>query len=222
MMIHFQDTDKLTYQTLTYRFEVITMRYDFATDNQLKVILENDGTCPSYLLSETIEEVIRRDLYKNYLIRLLNNRFKAIRYVEYLTKLTFEEIKNLCYEQAFEAIRFYKPGKGGFLQFWTNFILTALSGVSKRYRAQMRTAEIVYLDEHPIQIVDDFNTERKAVNRVYIKELFSNLAKEEQEIILRYNNDYTFVEIAQHIGKSREYTRKKYYRAIEKLKEIGA
>lgn len=198
------------------------MNWTIATNQQLKSIIEQDGECSPHLLYGALEEVVRRDLYNNYIVRLINRRYKAIKYLEYLTKLTFDEIKLLSYEQMFEALKFYKPGKCPFIQFWPNFIHTAFNYETRKYRTKMRTAEFVYMDETPIQIVDDHNLERKVVNRVYLEQLLSVLTSEDRMIFLQYNNDSTFAEIGKQIGRSREHVRKKYYKTVEKLREIGA
>jgi RNA polymerase sigma factor (sigma-70 family) len=198
------------------------MNWIKATNDQLKVIIGNDGECPSPLLYGALEEATRRNLYKPYLLKVLISRFKSIPYLENLTKLTIDEILNLCYEKAFDAIKFHKPGNGYFLSFWKRFIHNALNDVIERNQRKKRTAEMISLNEEEIQIVDDFNTERKAINRVILESLLSQLPREEQYIVLKYNAFYTFREIGKDIGRSRDYARLKYYAAIEKLKSIGA
>lgn len=200
------------------------MDYTKATDQQIKVILEDDGECPPLLLREVMEEAVRRDLYSHYMIRMLNNWFKAVRFAEHTLKLTFDEIKYTLYMEAFNALRFYKPGKGSFKDFWVRFMINAVRREKRQYEAEKRTAEFFYIDEDPgkVQLIDDHNTERKAVNRVYIGWLLSKLTEEEQNIVLQYNKDRTFKEIGNGLGRSTEYARKKYYKSIEKLKAMGA
>lgn len=199
------------------------MDYTKATDDQLKVIVESDGECPSSLLYPVLEEVVRRDLYKNYMIRVLNSRYKAIRYVEHLTKLSFDELKYLLYEQAFEALKHYKPGKNPFLKFWVNFMFTALNYETRKYRRKCRQGETVHIDDEKvfIRLVDDNNTERKAINRVLLGSLLQHINEKERFILLRRNDDYTFQEIANEIGYSREYVRKKHNEITNKLRLIA-
>jgi RNA polymerase sigma factor (sigma-70 family) len=196
------------------------MNWDIATNQQIKSIIEADGDCPPHLLQQALEEAVRRDLYAAYIYKVLTRHFGAVRFAEKVLRLPFEEIKHLCYIEAFEALKYYKPGQRAILGFWSRFIETKLRDVYRRQGAQKRTAEFVYIDddEEFVQIVDDPNIERKVVNRITIEELLNCLTTFERTIVLQRNKDYTFPEIGKQLGYSRQYIFNTYKKALAKMR----
>ena len=79
------------------------MKWELATNQQIKSIIESDGLCPAHLLKQALEETVRRDLYQNYIGQIIIKRYGTLQQAERLMRLTFDEIKYLCYEQAFKT-----------------------------------------------------------------------------------------------------------------------
>jgi RNA polymerase sigma factor (sigma-70 family) len=198
------------------------MKWELATNKQIKSIVEADGECFPHLLKQALEEAIKRDLYAGYIYKILTKRFGAVKNAERILKLPFHEIKHLCYIEVFTALKYYKPGKYAFLGFWSRFLKTKLRDLYRKQTSQKRTAEFVYLDDQEefIQIVDDHNTERKVINRITIEELLAKLTPFERTIVLRRNKDYTFPEIGEQLGYSRQYICTTYKRALVKMRGI--
>lgn len=196
------------------------MKWELATNQQIKSIIESDGLCPAHLLHQALEEMIRRDLYQNYIGQLLIRRYGTIQQAEQLMKLTFDEVKYLCYEQAFEAMRFYKPGKNGFLSFWSSFIANAIITEIRKYTFQKRSAETQSIDDenNHVQIVDDHNTERKVINRLLIESLFEQMSEKEKFIVTKLWEGYSYIEISKMCGYGRNYANNIHYKMIKRLK----
>lgn len=102
------------------------MNFEKATNEQLKVILEQDVGIAPHLIQGAFEEAVKRDLYAKYFIWTLNRKYKAINYAKHLLKMDLNEIKNMLYYEGFNALKYYKPGKYHFFGFWNRFIHTAL------------------------------------------------------------------------------------------------
>lgn len=195
------------------------MDYIKATDDQLKVIVESDGECPSSLLYPVLEEVVRRDLYKNYMFSIMGGK-ERIFHLESETKQTIDELKNLLYLKAFDALKYYKPGKNSFLSFWTRFMKTALRDEVRHFQLQCRKGNEIDVDNEDvyIQLVSDNNTERKVINRMMIADLFELITDEERYIVTKRYEGYTYGEIEKVLGYGRNYAKTKHKRMVKRLK----
>ena len=205
---------------MIFRSEVDIMDFTKATNKQLKVIIEHDGEVPASLLHQILEEVIRRDLYQNYIGQILIRRYGTLQQAEQLMRLTFDEIKYLCYEQAFETLRFYKPGKNNFLSFWSSFIANTIKTEIRKYTMQKRSADTQSIDDENVhvQIVNDHNTERKVINRMMIESLFKRMSEKEQFIVMKLAEGYSYIEISKMCGYGRNYANNIHYKMIKRLK----
>ncbi|MRX70865.1 sigma-70 family RNA polymerase sigma factor [Bacillus lacus] len=193
-----------------------------ATDKQLQAIINHDGQCPPQLLYEAVEEAVRRDLYHYYLWYFITKRFKSVRFAEQLLQMSFDDMKQIMYIKAFDALKRYKPGKYPFICFWARFMNTKLSDLNRDRKAGKREGETVTIDdeEKPFHLVSDYNVERLVLNRITINNLLSRLTPLEKEVVLWREQGYKFPEIGLKTGFTRTYMHKTYKQALAKMREV--
>lgn len=192
-----------------------------ATNQQIKVIIESDGDCPPHLLYQAVEEAIRRNLFVGLMYTLVTKKM-SIEYVEQVLKTTLADIQQAFNIKAFDALKFYKPGKNPFISFWTRFMLIELSEIIKFNNSQKRTGTTVTIDDdevRPIHIVSDHNVERLVLNRLDIQKRLSVLTPFQREIVLLREKGYTFPEIGEKMGYGRAYMWNSYKSALEQMRE---
>ncbi|PLT34104.1 hypothetical protein CUU64_07655 [Bacillus sp. V5-8f] len=141
-------------------------------------------------------------------------------YVEEVLHTTIEDIIQVFSIKAFDALKWFKPGKHPFLGFWARFMVNALKDIARNSKLQKRLGQTVTIDdeEQPIHLVSDKNAERLVINRLWLHELFSLLSEKERTVVIRRFNNYTFPEIAEQMGFSRSHPRKIYLQALEKMR----
>lgn len=181
-----------------------------ATNQQLKVIFEEDGHCPIPLLSQVIEEVISRDLYKGYIIRIVNSRFKSIKYAEYILGQTLEDIKSILYFEMINALKFFKQGKNGFIGFWANFMQSKLKDMSRDSEAAVRKInhylDPIEDDEGKVIVIEDVtNVEKKVIQMLEVESVFKHLNEKEITVVKLRSEGYTDREIGEKLNVSRQF-----------------
>ena len=197
------------------------MNWEKATDEQLKVIIEDDGGVPPRLLAGVYEEVVRRNLYEGYFYSMLTKRFITLRYAVRCLKTPFEDLLQIFYIAGFQALKKFKPGKNAFLTFWARFAEMEIKTIKRDSNTQKRSAYVVSVDAEDVywELPSDMNVEKTVVNRITVEELLSILSVEERAIVLMRNEDYTFVEIGRQMGYARDTIRMKYNKALAKMRK---
>lgn len=198
------------------------MNFSNATNEQLKNIIEWDEGCIGTLLYPIYEECVKRDLYDAFITGFLIKLFLSVQRAEKLTKMNYDELKWFSYEQGFEAMKKFKPGNRPFIALWSNVIKRGLIELVRKQNAQKRTAEIFNIDEMVLNIpMAHHDTEKTAINRVYIDSILNNLRPKEKEIVLARYQGYTLKEIGRMQGVSRSGIQKRINLYLKRLKEIG-
>lgn len=196
------------------------MKLSKATKVQLKNILEWDHMVPAPLLWEVYEESVKREVHKRFVVSCILNLFGSPDRAERMTKMNLNELKWFCYEKGFEAIKKFSPGKRPFIALWSIFIRRALRDLARDLSAQKRTAEIISFDEAGDWSLPpaSHNTEKTALNRVYIESLLNHLTETEKEIALKRYEGYTLNEIADMQGITRSGIQRRIQLYVKRIK----
>ncbi len=196
------------------------MDWTKATIKQLKTIIQSDFECPKHLLYGAFEEVIKRDGYKHYINSALINRFGTLTDAEQQTKMTRDELKWHLYERVFQIIEKYKQGHP-ILALWNKDIQFTLRDLARTHRAQMRTADVIELDKDEVWMlpVAHHNTEKTALDRVYIDYLFSRMTDSEKKLIIMKSEGYEWKEMSQKLGMSIGGLQKRLAKCVKRMNE---
>lgn len=199
------------------------MDYTKATKQQLKNILEWDENIPAPLLPGVYEEAVRRDIFKAYLSGIIFRVFGTSENAEKSTRMTMDELRWAMYEKGFETVKAFKPGDKPFVRVWAFFSKRLLIGIFREQNAQKRTAEIIDIDSVGEWVLPSSwrNTEKAALDRIYVKTLIGHMTETEKEIFLKRAEGYTQKEIGQIQGISRTGVQKKINFFIDKVKRMG-
>lgn len=183
------------------------MKWHLATDKQLRTIIEDDREIPSLLLYQVLEEATKRDLYRPLIRYFVKKHFKGVDAAELITDTPFEDIKQLCYIEMFEAAKRFKPGKCSFISFWYRFVRTKFMDISKAAQTQKREVNRLRADttnkdtkEEYIQIVSDTNVEKTVVNKMYLDYLFQFVKPQQLEVLQLMRKGYRVVDVAEILG----------------------
>lgn len=198
------------------------MKVNSATKQQLKNIIEWDNHCPVTLLSRIFEEAVNREVHKPFVIRCIIKFFGSKEKAEKSTKMTMDELKWLCYEKGFEALKIFNPGNRPFIALWSDFVRKALSEEARTHKAQKRTAEIISIDKVGDWILphSHYNTEKTVINRIEIQHLLSQMKDTEKQIALKRYEGYTLEEIAAVQGITRSGIQRRIKTYLKKLRGI--
>jgi RNA polymerase sigma factor (sigma-70 family) len=199
------------------------MNVSKASKQELKNIIEWDSHCPTILLYQIFEEAVTRDLYKYFIVGCIIKYFKSTDTAERLMKMNADEIKWLCYEKGFEALEKFKAGNRPFIALWSRYIKYSLKDHTRDMQAQKRTADLIDIDHVGDWILptSHLNTEKTALNRIYIASLLDKLSETEKEIALKRFEGYTLVEIAKMQGISKGGVQRRIETYVKRLKEVA-
>lgn len=198
------------------------MNLSNSSNKQLKNIIEWDNHCPTILLYQVYEESVKRDLYRYFIVGCIIKFFRTSENAERMTKLTSDELKWLCYEKGFEALKIFKPGNRPFIALWSRFIKYTFRDLARDQKAQKRTAEIIDIDDVGDWILPQasHNTERTALNRIYIQSLMDQLSDTEKEIATKRYVGYTLDEIAEIQGITKSGIQQRIRTYVKRLQEV--
>nr|WP_259549235.1 hypothetical protein [Heyndrickxia oleronia] len=197
------------------------MNLSKASDSQLKNILEWDEGCSNVLLYPIYEECVKRDLYNSFIIGFLIKLYGSTKKAEQLTRLSVDEIKWLSYEQGFKILKVFKPGNRPFIAAWSHVIKYKIHEIIRKQYAKKRTGEEINIDEMVIGIPSsNHDTEKTAINRVYIEFLFQNLRPFEKEIVLARYQGFTLDEIGAMQGVTTPGIQKRIKTYVKRLREV--
>lgn len=191
-----------------------------ATKVQLKNILEWDHLVPSPLLREVYEESVKREVHKRFVVSCILNLFGSPERAERLTKMTLNELKWFCYERGFEAVKKFTPGNRPFIALWSIYIRRYLKDLARDLSAQKRSAEIISLEQAGDWFLPPaaHNTEKTALNRVYIESLLNHLTDTEKEIAIKRYEGYTLDEIADAQGITKSGIQRRIQLYVKRIK----
>lgn len=191
------------------------------TKEQLKHIIEHDHQAPPGTLSAAYEESVRRETYKHFVIGCILKYFRTTERAERLTKMTTDELKWLCYEKGFEALKVYKPGNRPFIALWSVYIKRGLRDAHRTHQAQKRTAELVeYEGVRDWVLPSPDHTEKTVLDRLHIQEIFNQLRDHEKEIVLKRYEGFTMHEIAEMQGVTKPGMQKRIHLITKRLREV--
>lgn len=196
------------------------MNLSKATNQQLKNIIEWDNQCPVILLSRIFEEAVNREVHKHFIIGCIIKFFGSKHKAEKSTKLTMDELKWLCYEKGFEALKVFQPGNRPFIALWSDFMRKALREEARTHKAQKRTAEIICIDKVGDWILpaSHYNTEKTAMNRIHIESILNKMHPSEIEIALKRYEGYTLDEIGHMQGITKSGIQRRIQSYLKRIK----
>lgn len=197
------------------------MNLSKASNSQLQNILEWDEGCSNVLLYPIYEECVKRDSYNSFIIGFLIKLYGSTKKAEQLTRLSVDEIKWLSYEQGFKILKVFKPGNRPFIAAWSHVIKYKIQEIIRKQYAKKRTGEEINIDEMVIGIPSsNHDTEKIAINRVYIEFLFQNLRPFEKEIVLARYQGFTLDEIGAMQGVTTPGIQKRIKTYVKRLREV--
>jgi RNA polymerase sigma factor (sigma-70 family) len=205
------------------------MRWESATNKQIKTILEDDREIPSYLLLEAIEEAIKRDMYKNLIYTLMIKLFSSQFVAEKITNLAYEDLKQICYIEMYKAAKSFKPGKNHFISYWARFVRMELMTVARDAKAEKREINEKTIpiydkeNEEAIQLADGKNVEKTVVTKLYLDYLFQYLTPKQLEVVELMRMGHKYTDIAEILGMDRKAVEMRFIHGRKKIMEgIGA
>lgn len=196
------------------------MNISKATKEQIKNILEWDHMVPTPLLCEVYEESVKKEVHKRFVVSCILNLFGSPERAERLTKMNLNELKWFCYERGFEAVKKFTPGNRPFIALWSIYIRRHLKDLARDLSAQKRSAEIISLEQAGDWSLPPtaHNTEKTALNRVYIESLLNHLTDTEKEIAFKRYEGYTLNEIADMQGITKSGIQRRIQLYVKRIK----
>uniref|UniRef100_UPI0024099102 hypothetical protein n=1 Tax=Gracilibacillus dipsosauri TaxID=178340 RepID=UPI0024099102 len=86
-------------------------RFDRATDEQLKVILNNEKYCPTHLLSGAVQEMIRRNMLEDLIFYSAKSVYRNVKYLlQHVLKMDWDELFHVGHIEMLMQAKKFKPG----------------------------------------------------------------------------------------------------------------
>jgi RNA polymerase sigma factor (sigma-70 family) len=180
------------------------MNYVLATNDQLWIIMKSDWDCPLPLLEGIFQEAVNRGMIKQIIISVMKEKRLTNERTQSIIRMEYEDLVQLGYEGAVNALIGFSPGKGSFVHFLYLKISQTYGKLFEYEDAEKRKRnDFIPNDgmEMEFYFVDyRTNVEKIVLNKIRLEEKLSLLNPIQKETLLRFFQGYTLQEIAEQMN----------------------
>jgi RNA polymerase sigma factor (sigma-70 family) len=206
------------------------MNYSLATDKQLKTIVQSDKDCPSSLLGEVAIEMIKRELWKGYIIYAAKQVFFNVKATILDTlQMSVEEFIHIGHIEILKIVEKFQPGKISFKSYVILCLTTHCKNLKRtaeavKRKANLYTEEVSTLDPKLQDRIfrSPVNVEKYVIDKITLEDYLSQLNDVERKALYLEAMGYTQYEIAEQLGYHKKTGGKLIRRTYEKLRKMGA
>jgi RNA polymerase sigma factor (sigma-70 family) len=206
------------------------MDYSLATDKQLKTIVQSDKDCPSSLLREVAIEMIKRELWKGYILYAAKQVFFDVKpTILYTLQMSIEEFIHIGHIEILKIVEKFQPGKISFKSYVILCFATYCKNLKRtaeavKRKANLYTEEVSTLDPKLQDRIfrSPVNVEKYVIDKITLEDCLSQLNEIERKALYLEAMGYTQYEIAEQLGYHKKTGGKLIRRTYEKLRKMGA
>jgi RNA polymerase sigma factor (sigma-70 family) len=180
------------------------MKWELATNQQLKTIIDNDKDIPTPLLSGVVLEMIQRNMWEQIIFYSARKAYRNYSYViENILRMDFEEFIQIAHIELLEVVKKFQPGMRTFKTYAIMCLIGKFTVLLQNATAKKRASNIntYNVDTIPSSVFQSTeNVEKYVINKITIEEAWDVLRDiEKQAITLEYLG-YTKQELAVMLG----------------------
>lgn len=202
------------------------MNYEKATNDQLMIIAKFDKDCYPSLLREVAIEMMKRNLWDNWIMFSGKQAFRSLNYVLKRLGISHKELIQIGHIEIYKVLDKFKPGMRCLTSYVCMCLITKFKKMDRDAKAEKRIAnmEAKSVDRLDPKIADKLfqspvNVEHYVVNKITIEDSWQVLREVEKQAILMDLQGYSQYEIAQKFGFQKTYGVTLLKRAYLKLRK---
>lgn len=206
------------------------MNWASATKSQLLNIFSNDKDCPTCLINGVVEELIKRDALRYFIIHIANKMFGKIGTFCIKTNMEPTDLIQLGYVGIWKAIKRFKSGKSSMKTFCYmhvksefTHLLDNLNSTKRKVYENMSSLDVPLENDGEETIISLLpakkNVEREVIRKMEYESKIDLLQGREKEVVLYYIQGYSLSEMSKSIYKKKNTAslQKAFHRAMKKM-----
>lgn len=202
------------------------MRWELATDEQLKNIIKHDIDLPTHLLSGVVTEMLNRHLFDGLVKKVIMAHFHRIEIASKVLGIPEEDIFQFCKMKLFEAIPLFKQGKKPFIYFAFLKVRTDLKDYEGKVKAEKRKVyENIQSVDIPNERGESFinlfrsttNVEMEVIRKISLEEKMKDLTPLEKTTFQLYMKGFSGSEIGVMLNIARIKAARRINSALSKM-----
>jgi RNA polymerase sigma factor (sigma-70 family) len=180
------------------------MNWTNATNNQLWIIMKSDWDCPLPLLEGIFQEAANRGMIKQIIIAVMKKKGLTSERNQSIIRMEYEDLVQLGYEGAINALIGFVPGKGSFVHF-LYLKISQMYGKLFEYEDAEKRKRNDFIPNDGMEMEFYFvdyrtNVEKAVLNKIRLEEKLDLLNQIQKETFLRFFQGYTLQEIAEQMN----------------------
>jgi len=206
------------------------MKWESATNQQLRTIAQFDPDCSPSLLEGLVVEMIKRRLWDGIILYAAKQTYYNVQDT-YRNKLqmSYEEFIHVSHIHILKMVERFQPGRRNFKSYVIMCLISYFKHLRRDAEALKRKANLFTDDVDGLDpklqesmFQSPMNVEKYVIDKIMMEERLSTLREVERQALKLEVMGYTQYEIAELLGFKRTYGNVLLKRVHRKLKRIGA
>jgi RNA polymerase sigma factor (sigma-70 family) len=206
------------------------MRWELATDKQLRMIAQYDIDCSPSLLKGVAIEMIKRRLWDGIILYAAKKIYFNVKETyTYKLQMTYEEFIHVAHIEILKVVEKFQPGRRNFKSYVIMCLMTHFKKIIRDAEAMKRIANLRAEDVDGLEpkmqdkiFQSPVNVEKYVIDKITLEERLKPLSEVERKALYLSAMGYTQYEIAEMFGFKKTYGNVLLTRARNKMKNVGA
>jgi RNA polymerase sigma factor (sigma-70 family) len=206
------------------------MRWELATDKQLRMIAQYDIDCSPSLLKGVAIEMIKRRLWDCIIMYAAKKIYFNVKETyTYKLQMTYEEFIHVAHIEILKVVEKFQPGRRNFKSYVIMCLMTHFKKIIRDAEAMKRIANLRAEDVDGLEpkmqdkiFQSPVNVEKYVIDKITLEERLKPLSEVERKALYLSAMGYTQYEIAEMFGFKKTYGNVLLTRARNKMKNVGA